>query len=71
MRKSILKKWKEIRKIMVSYKKNNIKENCLIEEFHKNFKFWSKLLHGWVQEAHWKPFVRNFIVIFFIIYTNY
>ena len=55
---------------MVSYKKNHLKENCLLEEFHKNFKFWSKLLHGWVQEGHWKP-VRNFTVIFFIIYTNY
>ena len=34
------KKLKEIRKIMVSYKKNNNKENCILEEFFKNFKFW-------------------------------
>ena len=34
------------------------------DEIEKSINFWSKLLHGWVQEPHWRrPVVSDFIFI--------
>ena len=52
----------------MTYKTNNIKEDCLLDELQKSFTFWSKLLHGWVQEPHWRAVVCYFSNIFQYFY---
>ena len=68
VRKAMPKKWKEMKSIMMTYKTNNIKEDCLLDELQKSFTFWSKLLHGWVQEPHWRAVVCYFSNIFQYLY---
>ena len=68
VRKAMLKKWKEMKSIMMTYKTNNMKEDCLLDELQKSFTFWRKLLHGWVQEPHWRAVVCFFSNIFQYLY---
>ena len=73
VRKAMLKKWKEMKDIMMTYKKNNMQEDCLLDELQKSFTFWGKLLHGWVQEPHWRAVVyclSNIFNIYILIYMT-
>ena len=68
VRKAMFKKW--MKSIMMTYKTNNMKEDCMmLDELQKSFTFWRKLLHGWVQEPHWRAVVCVFLIFFNIYMT--